>query len=172
MAELSIIRFDLAKRVFQFHGASADGTTIFRRKLMRDKVLEFSEGRPRCVVAMEACASSHYWGREIGTLGHGVRLIPPACVKPFVKRQKNDAADAEAICEAASRANMRFVAVKSAEKQASAVFFKTRDSLVRQRSQSANALRGHLGEFGMIAPQGISHADKLVIPPEKSWAEK
>ncbi len=110
---------------------------------------------------MEACASAHYWGREIGALGHEVRLIAPAYVKPFVKRQKNDMADAETICEAASRANMRFVPVKSAEKQASAVAFKTRDLLVRQRSQMINALRGQVGEFGVIAPQGIAHASKL-----------
>ena len=166
MSDVSIIGLDLAKRVFHAHGAGADGSVVFRRKLMRDKVLDFFKEQPRCVVAMEACASSHYWGREIGALGHEVRLIPPAYVKPYVKRQKNDAADAEAICEAASRANMRFVAVKSAEKQASAVIFKTRDLLVRQRSQAVNALRGHLGEFGVIAPQGLSHADRLAC-----WVE-
>lgn len=103
---------------------------------------------------MEACPGAHYWGREIGTLGHTVRLIAPAYVKPFVKRQKNDAADAEAICEAAQRPTMRFVAVKSQEKQASAVIFRTRDVLVGQRTQLINAIRGHMSEFGLIAPQG------------------
>jgi transposase len=111
------------------------GTVLFRKKLSRNQVLAFLSSQPRCVVAMEACASAHHWGREIGALGHEVRLIAPAYVKPFIKRQKNDMADAEAICEAASRANMRFVPVKSAEKQASAVAFKTRDLSVRQRSQ-------------------------------------
>ena len=117
---------------------------------------------PRCVVAMEACASVHYWGREIGRLGHDVRLLPPAYVKPFVKRQKNDAADAEAICEAASRPTMRFVAVKSEEAQASAMVLRARELLVRQRTQLINALRGHLGELGHVAPQGVRNIRKLV----------
>ena len=117
MAEVSIVGLDLAKSVFQVHGAGADGSVAFRRKLPRAKVLPFFAAQPRCLVAMEASASSHYWAREIGALGHEVRLIAPAYVKPFVKRQKNDAADAEAIAEAASRPTMRFVAVKSAEKQ-------------------------------------------------------
>jgi len=161
LREVHIIGLDLAKRVFQAHGAASDGTVVFRKKLSRSQVLTFLSSQPRCIVAMEACASAHHWGREIGALGHEVRLIAPAYVKPFVKRQKNDMADAEAISEAASRANMRFVPVKSAEKQASAVAFKTRDLLVRQRSQTINALRGHAGEFGFIAPQGIAHAGKL-----------
>jgi transposase len=111
---------------------------------------------------MEACPGAHYWGREISKLGHTVRLIAPAYVKPFVKRQKNDAADAEAICEAAQRPTMRFVAVKSEEKQASAVIFRTRDVLIGQRTQLINALRGHLSEFGFIAPQGPSHIQQLI----------
>jgi transposase len=146
-----------AKRVFQAHGASSDGTVLFRKKLSRNQVLAFLSSQPQCVVAMEACASAHHWGREIGAPGYEVRLIAPAYVKPFVKRQKNDMADAEAICEAAAR-NMRFVPVKSAGKQASAVASKTRDLLVRQRSEMINALRGHVGEFGFVAPQGIAHA--------------
>ena len=118
MEKVSIIGLDLAKNVFQVHGARADGSVIFRKKLSRRKVSMFFATQRRCVVAMEACASSHYWAREIGALGHEVKLIPPIYVKPFVKRQKNDAADAEAIAEAASRPTMRFVAVKSEEKQA------------------------------------------------------
>jgi hypothetical protein len=117
---------------------------------------------------MEACASAHYWGRTIGELGHEVRLIPPAYVKPFVKRQKNDMADAEAICEAAQRPTMRFVAVKSEAKQAAAVIFRARDLLVGQRTQIINALRGHLGEYGLIAPQGPSHVERLIIQIEDS----
>ena len=117
---------------------------------------------PRCVVAMEACASAHYWAREIAALGHDTRLIPPAYVKPFVKRQKNDMADAEAICEAAQRPTMRFVQGKSAEAQAAAVVFRTRDILVRQRTQLINALRGHLTEFGYVVRQGVVHVGKLV----------
>ena len=115
---------------------------------------------------MEACASAHYWARAIGELGHGVRLIPPAYVKPFVKRQKNDMADAEAICEAAQRPRMRFVAVKSEAKQAAAVIFRTRDLLVGQRTQITNALRGHLAEYGRIAPQGPSHVERLIAQVE------
>lgn len=161
--EISTIGLDLAKNVFQAHGTTAAGVVAFRRRLRRDQVLAFFAGQHRCVVAMEACASSHYWGREIGKLGHEVRLIPPAYVKPFVKRQKNDMADAEAICEAAQRPTMRFVAVKSEAKQASAVIFRTRDILVGQRTQIINALRGHMGEYGLIAPQGRFHVEKLVV---------
>ena len=161
MEQVSIIGIDLAKRSFQVHGARADGSVAFRRKLGREKVLDFVASQPHCVVAMEACASAHYWGREIGKLGHEVRLIPPIYVKPFVKRQKNDAADAEAICEAAQRPTMRFVAVKGEEQQAQGMLFRTRDLLVRQRTQTINALRGHLAEFGIVAPQGRAHVGRL-----------
>ena len=140
----TIIGIDLAKRSFQLHGARADGSVAFRKKLSRAKVLGFVALQPRCVVAMEACASAHHWGREIGKFGHEVKLVPPIYVKPFVKRQKNDAADAEAICEAASRPTMRFVAVKTREQQAQGMLFRTRDLLVRQRTQTINALRGTL----------------------------
>jgi transposase len=157
---------DLAKHVFQVHGASASGAVLFRKKLRRNQVLTFFAGLTPCRVAMEACASAHHWGRAIGELGHEVRLIPPAYVKPFVKRQKNDMADAEAICEAAQRPTMRFVAVKSETKQAAAVIFRTRDLLVGQRTQVINALRGHLGEYGLIAPQGPSHVERLIMQVE------
>src|SRR6056297_1083035 len=146
MDDISIIGLDLAKRVFQAHGARADGSVGFRKKLGRSQVLGFFAKQPRCIVAMEACATAHEWGRAIGELGHEVRLIPPIYVKPFVKRQKNDAADAEAIAEAAGRPTMRFVAVKSEAQQATAMAFRTRDLLV-----------GH----GLIAAQGPAHVKVL-----------
>ena len=145
MDEVSIIGIDLAKRSFQLHGARADGSVAFRKKLSRRKVLAFLAAQPRCVVAMEACASAHYWGREIMKLGHEVRLIAPIYVKPFVKRQKNDAADAEAICEAALRPSMRFVAVKGEAQQARAMLFRTRDLLVRQRTQPSKEMLASTG---------------------------
>ena len=145
MEGIYIIGIDLAKQSFQLHGARGDGSVAFRKKLTRGKVLGFLASQPRCLVAMEACAGAHYWGREIGKLGHEVKLVPPVYVKPYVKRHKNDAADAEAICEAATRATMRFVAVKSEAQQARGMLFRTRDLLVRQRTQTINALRGHSG---------------------------
>ena len=161
MGQATIIGIDLAKRSFQLHGTRSDGSVAFRKKLSRDRVLSFMASQPRCVVAMEACASSHHWGREIGKLGHEVKLVPPIYVKPFVKRQKNDAADAEAICEAASRPTMRFVAVKSPAQQSRGMLFRTRDLLVRQRTQTINALRGHFAEFGIVAPRGPANVDRL-----------
>ena len=158
MEQVTIVGLDLAKRVFQVHGATADGGIAIRKKLSRGQVLAFFADLPPCVVAMEACATAHYWAREIGALGHNVRLVPPAYVKPFVKRQKNDAADAEAIAEAASRPTMRFVEPKSPQQQARAMVFRTRDLFVRQRTQTINALRAHLAEHGLIAPQGVSIA--------------
>jgi len=157
MEQVTIVGLDLAKRVFQVHGATADGGIAIRKKLSRGHVLAFFADLPPCVVAMEACATAHYWAREIGALGHNVRLVPPAYVKPFVKRQKNDAADAEAIAEAASRPTMRFVEPKSPQQQARTMVFRTRDLFVRQRTQTINALRAHLAEHGLIAPQGMSN---------------
>ena len=130
MEGIYIIGIDLAKQSFQLHGARGDGSVAFRKKLTRGKVLGFLTSQPRCVVAMEACAGAHYWGREIGKLGHEVKLVPPVYVKPYVKRHKNDAADAEAICEAASRPTMHLVAVKSEAQQARGMLFRTRDLLV------------------------------------------
>ena len=180
MSEVSVIGLVLAKHVFQVHGADASGRVVIRKQLRRGQVLEFFGRQPRCVVAMEACASAHFWGRELGRLGHEVRLIPPAYVKPFVKRQKSDMADAEAMAEVSSRLRskptirgivgrrrrqrptMRPVAVKSEESQAAAVIFRSRDLLVRQRTQLINALRGHMGEFGLVVLQGAARAKELV----------
>jgi transposase len=141
------------------HGAAADGSVVFRRKLTRAQVLA---GQPACVVAMEACGTAHHWGREAAKLGHEVRLMAPIYVKPYVKRQKNDAADAEAIAEAASRRTMRFVALRTEASQARAMLFRTRDLLVRQRTQTINALRGNLAEFGVVAAQGPAHLKTLL----------
>ena len=153
MEEVSTIGLDIAKSVFQAHGADAAGRELFSKRITRAKLLEFFADQPRCLVAMEACGGAHHWARELTAMGHEVRLIPPAYVKPFVKRQKNDAADAEAICEAAQRPNMRFVAIKSEEQQASGLVFRTRDLLVRQRTQTINAIRGHPAEYGWVAPR-------------------
>jgi transposase len=134
-------------------------------------LLAFLAAQPRCLVAMEACAGAHHWGRELVAMGHTVRLIPPADVKPFVKRQKNDEADAEAICEAAQRPTMRFVAVKSQDQQASAVVFRARDLLVRQRTQCGNAIRGHLAEYGCVAAKGLRNIDRLIERIEDPTSE-
>lgn len=162
METISIIGLDLAKNTLQLHAADVNGAVVVRKKLARNKVLAYLNALDPCIVAMEACASAHYWGREIKNLGHQVRLIAPIYVKPFVKRQKNDAADAEAICEAALRPTMRFVAVKSEAKQASAMIFKVRDLLIRQKTQMINALRGHMMEFGILAAAGPAHVPGLI----------
>lgn len=162
MEEASTIGLDVAKRVFQAHGAGASGHVVLRKRLVRAKLLAFFAGQPPCTVAMEACAGAHHWAREIGRLGHTVRLIPPTYVKPYVERQKNDTAEAEAICEAAQRPSMRFVPVKSEAQQANGVVFRAQDLLVRQRTQCVTALRGHLSEYGYVFPQGITHADTLI----------
>jgi transposase len=161
MEQVTTIGLDIAKHVFHAHGVDERGAKLFSKRISRSGLLAFFARQPRCVVALEACAGAHHWGRELQRLGHEVRLIPPAYVKPFVKRQKNDAADAEAICEAAQRPSMRFVAIKSEESQASAMVFRGRDLLVGQRTQIINALRGHMAEHGWIAPKGPSHIARL-----------
>ena len=156
-----IIGIDLAKNVFQLHGARRDGTVLFRKKLTRTQLKKFMSTHAPCLVAMEACGTAHYWAREFSKVGYRVKLIPPIYVKPFVKRQKNDAADAEAITEAALRPNMSFVEPKSAETQAKTIMMRTRDQLIEQRTATVNALRGHLAEFGLIAPVGLKNVDQL-----------
>ena len=166
MEQATTIGLDIAKYVFHVHGADAAGHVLFRKRITRAKLLGFLAAQARCVVAMEACAGAHYWAREIAKLGHHVRLIAPVYVKPFIKRQKNDAVDAEAICEAAQRPSMRFVPVKSEEQQANGIVFRARDLLVRQRTQCVNALRGHLMEYGYVFPKGITHVETLVAVVE------
>lgn len=155
------VGLDLAKHVFQVHGVDEDGNVIFRRRLRRSEVSAFFERLPGSLVGMEACSSAHYWAHELRTLGHEVRLMPPSYVKPYVKRGKNDAADAEAICEAVTRPTMRFVPVKSPEQQSVLMLHRTRDLLIRQRTMLANAFRAHLSEFGIVAAQGIANLAKL-----------
>lgn len=153
---------DLAKSVFQLHGVDEAGTVIIRKKLRRSAVLDTLRMLEPCLVGMEACGTAHYWAREISALGHEVKLMPPAYVKPYVKRGKNDMADAEAICEAVTLPTMRFVPIKSAERQGVLVLHRTRDLLMRQRTMLLNAVRGHLAEFGLIAPQGPRKVMELI----------
>jgi len=154
MEQITTIGLDLAKNVFQVHGIDAAGTVVVRKQLRRAEVLRFFAALPPCLVGMEACGTAHHWGRELTRLGHTVRLMPPAYVKPYVKRGKTDAADAAAIAEAVTRPTMRFVAVKSVDQQAVLMLHKTRELLVRQRTMLINALRGHLAEFGIVAGRG------------------
>lgn len=162
MDEITTIGIDLAKNVFQVHAVGASGAVVMRKALRRVQVIRFFRALPPCLVGMEACATSHYWVWEIAALGHEVRLMPPQYVKAYVKRNKNDAADAEAICEAVRRPSMRFVAIKSAEQQAILTLHRARDLLVRQRTMLVNALRAHLAEFGVVGPQGIHRIGELV----------
>ena len=154
MQTISTIGLDIAKSVFQVHGVDANGLVVIRRQLKRRYVLAFFEKLPTCLIGIEACASSHRWSRQLQALGHTVRLMPPAYVKPYVKRQKNDMADAEAICEAVTRANMRFVPTKTPEQQSGLMLLRTRHLLIRQQTSVINAIRAHLAEFGVIAPVG------------------
>ena len=162
MQAITTIGLDIAKSVFQVHGVDAAGQVILRRQLNRRYVLAFFQKLPPCLVGIEACASSHHWSRELQALGHTVRLMAPAYVKPYVKRQKNDATDAEAICEAVSRANMRFVATKTAEQQSGLVLHRARHLFIRQQTSVINAIRAHLVEFGIVAPVGRKGVEALL----------
>ena len=162
MQAVKTIGLDIAKSVFQVHGVDAAGQVIIRRQLKRRYVLAFFQKLPPCLVGIEACASSHHWSRELQALGHTVRLMPPAYVKPYVKRQKNDATDAEAICEAVTRANMRFVATKTLEQQSCLVLHRTRHLFIRQQTSVINAIRAHLAEFGIVAPVGRNGVEQLL----------
>ena len=154
MKEITTIGLDLAKNVFQVHGVDASGEAVIRRQLRRRQVLPFFKKLVPCLIGVEACATSHYWARELGALGHTTRIMPANYVKPYVKRNKNDAADAEAICEAVTRPSMRFVAVKSADQQSLMILHRTRSLLIRQRTMLVNAIRAHLAEFGIVAAVG------------------
>jgi len=167
----TMIGVDLAKSVFHLHGASMTGQVKFRKKMSRMQFRKFMADQAPCVVAMEACGSASYWARELVKLGHEVKLLPPQYVKPFVKRQKNDAADAEAIVIAAQRPEMRFVEPKTAEQQARAALFRSRDRLVRQRTSQVNALRGLLYEFGYVVPERIEHLNRLAEVVEAPESE-
>jgi transposase len=165
----AFIGLDLAKSVFQVHGVDVHGKVVVTKRLRRDAVLAFFANLAPCVVGLEACAGSHFWAREIARLGHTVRLMAPQYVKPYVKRHKNDRADAEAICEAVQRPSMRFVAVKTKQQQSILVIHRVRATLVAQKTQLINALRAHLAEFGIVAPQGagkVSQLTAVVADPE------
>jgi transposase len=162
MQAITTVGLDIAKSVFQVHGVDSVGQVIIRRQLKRRYVLPFFEKLPPCLVGIEACASSHHWSRELKALGHTVRLMPPAYVKPYVKRQKNDAADAEAICEAVTRANMRFVATKTPEQQSCLMLHRTRHLFIRQQTAVINTIRAHLAELGIVAPVGRKGVEELL----------
>ena len=162
MQAITTIGLDIAKSVFQVHGVDAAGQVVVRRQLKRRYVLAFFEKLSPCLVGIEACASSHHWSRELQALGHTVRLMPPAYVKPYVKRQKNDMADAEAICEAVTRANMRFVPTKTPEQQSGLMLHRARHLFIRQQTAVINAIRAHLGEFGIVAPVGRNGVEELL----------
>jgi transposase len=168
MDQPTIIGVDLAKTVFQLHGVRADGTAVLRRQLRRGQVLAFFSRLERCLIGMEACSGAHHWARELFALGHEVRLMPAAYVKPYVKRGKTDRADAEAICEAVTRPTMRFVPVKSADAQAALLDHKARDFLIRQQTQTVNTIRAHLAEFGIVVAKGIHNVDRLLAAAEQA----
>ena len=168
MGQVVTIGLDIAKSVFQVHGVDAEGGVVIRQKLTRARLLKFFGKLAPCLVGIEACGTSHHWARELIGLGHDVRLMPPSYVKPYVKRQKNDMADAEAICEAVTRPTMRFVPVKSPEQQSVMVLHRTRSILIRQRIQISNAIRSHMAEFGMAAAVGRQGLQALIAIVEDS----
>ena len=160
--EVITIGVDLAQNVFQVHGVDAEGDVVIGRQLRRSRVLPFFKKLPPCLIGMEACATAHHWARQLIGFGHEVRLMPPHYVKPYVKRGKNDAADAAAICEAVTRPTMRFVSVKGMEQQSVLMLHRTRELLVRQRTMVINAIRAHMAEFGIVAPVGVPQVKKLL----------
>jgi transposase len=162
MQTVTTIGLDIAKSVFQVHGVDAAGQVVIRRQLKRRQVLSFFEKLPPCLIGIEACASSHYWSRELQALGHTVRLMPPAYVKPYVKRQKNDSTDAEAICEAVTRPNMRFVPTKTVEQQSCLMLHRARHLFIRQQTAVINSIRAYLAEFGIVAPVGRRGVEQLL----------
>jgi transposase len=162
MQAITTIGLDIAKSVFQVHAVDAKGNVVLRRQIKRRYVLAFFQKLPPCLVGIEACASAHHWSRQLQALGHTVRLMPPAYVTPYVKRHKNDAIDAEAICEAVTRPNMRFVATKTREQQSCLTLHRTRHLLIRQQTSVINAIRAHLAEFGIVAPVGRNGVDQLL----------
>jgi transposase len=162
MGDITTIGLDLAKSVFQVHAVDAMGSVVMRKRLRRSQVLAFFAEIPPCLIGLEACATAHYWARELVALGHEARLMPPNYVKAYVKRNKHDVADAEAICEAVRHPSMRFVPTKTAEQQSALMMHRARDLLVRQRTMLVNALRGHLAEFGLIEAQGLHKVAKLI----------
>lgn len=168
MTEITTVGVDLAKSVFQVHAVDAEGAVVLRRQLRRNQVLAFFRRLAPCLIGMEACGGAHHWARELGRLGHDVRLMPPSYVKPYVRRGKTDQADAGAICEAVTRPSMRFVPVKSEETQALLMTHKTREFLVRQLTQLSNAIRAHLGEFGITAPKGVHNVGRLLEAGERA----
>lgn len=159
---IATIGIDIAKNVFQIHGVCADGKVLVSRQLRRGQVLPYLQKLAPCLIGLEACPGAHHWARQIAALGHDVRLMPPQYVKPYVKRQKNDAADAAAICEAVGRPTMRFVAIKSEEQQSVLMLHRARELLIRQKTMLINALRAQLSEFGVIAPRGRTGLADLV----------
>src|SRR6202158_1146387 len=162
MGEVSTIGLDIAKSVFQVHGVDVAGAVVIRKRISRAKVSEYFRDLPRCLVGMEACPSAHHWGRELQALGHTVKLIPPSYVKAYLKRSKNDANDAAAICEAVTRPSMRFVPIKTKEQQSALMLHRTRQLLVRQRTMLSNALRGHLAELGIVSAKGRNGTAELL----------
>src|SRR3954466_14360980 len=162
MGDVSTIGLDIAKSVFQVHGVDVAGVVLIRKRISRAKVLDYFGGLPRCLVGIEACPSAHHWGRELQALGHTVRLIPPNYVKAYLKRSKNDANDAAAICEAVTRPSMRFVPTKSEQQQSGLMLHRSRELLVRQRTMLSNAIRGHMAELGIISAKGRNGTAELL----------
>jgi transposase len=162
MGEVITIGLDIAKSVFQVHGVDGAGAVVIRKRIGRSKVLEFFADLPPCLIGIEACATAHHWGRELQALGHTVKLMPPSYVKAYLKRSKNDANDAAAICEAVTRPSMRFVPIKTKEQQAALMLHRTRQLLVRQRTMLSNAIRGHLAELGIVSAKGRNGTSELL----------